>query len=135
MKMLHPAYLLLIVGILAACSQDADDRIEGKWQLREVEANGVKTKTDTVFYNFQNVLFMYQVYHPGVDTFSHCYGFKKTEAGDQLLLELITYGRPVGEFLLQTDWAHAERRFTIEQVSTERLILSGDGKRYHFRRF
>ena len=47
--------------LMAACSNDTEHKLEGKWQLQQVEANGDVIQADTVFYNFQNILFMYQL--------------------------------------------------------------------------
>ena len=43
--------------LMAACSNDTEHKLEGKWQLQQVEANGDVIQADTVFYNFQNILF------------------------------------------------------------------------------
>lgn len=117
--------------ILASCSKDDDDKLEGKWQLRQVEEKGKITPVDTVFYNFQNTLFMYQIYIPATDEISHCYGYKTLEADRKLLLELED-----GEKILpETDWDNVKEYFKIEQLSGSKLILSRADKRYIFRKF
>ena len=121
--------------LFASCNSDIGDRLEGKWQLQQVETNGVSEKADTVFYNFQTSLFMYQIYRPHTDAFSSCYGFKMMETKNQLLLELTNYAVALQKFLPLTDWESASRRFTVEEITDKRLVLNGDGKRYTFRKF
>ncbi|MDR1556986.1 MAG: lipocalin-like domain-containing protein [Tannerellaceae bacterium] len=126
------------IGLLllfASCSTDIGDRLEGKWQLQQVEANGVTEKVDTVFYNFQTSLFMYQVYRPERDIFSSCFGFRMMETKDQLLLELTGYSSAIQNFLLLTDWESSDRRFIVKEVTDKRLVLNSDDKSYTFRKF
>ncbi|MDR1918419.1 MAG: lipocalin-like domain-containing protein [Tannerellaceae bacterium] len=135
MKTKQHKWIILAFLVLAACSDGISDRLEGKWQLQQVETNGRTEKTDTMFYNFQTSLFMYQIYHPEVDTFSHCYGFKVMETKNQLMLELTGYAVSLNKFLPQTDWLSSKRRFVVEQLTEKRLVLSADDKRYTFRKF
>ncbi|MDR1938341.1 MAG: lipocalin-like domain-containing protein [Tannerellaceae bacterium] len=135
MKTIEHKLWYLAFLLLAACSDGISDRLEGKWQLQQVEADGQKEKVDTLFYNFQTSLFMYQIYHPAVDTFSHCYGFKIMETKNQVMLELTGYSISLNKFLPQTDWQSSKRRFIVEQITDQRLVLNADDKRYVFRKF
>jgi hypothetical protein len=121
--------------LFASCTSEVDDRLEGKWQLRQVETSGVTEKVDTVFYNFQTSLFMYQIYNPQTNGFTSCYGFKMTETKNQLLLELTDYSVASRKFLPLTDWESPSRRFTVEELTAKRLVLKSDDKRYTFRKF
>lgn len=124
-----------VVIILAACSNDTEHKLEGKWQLQQVEANGEVIQADTVFYNFQNILFMYQVYLADADSFSNQHGYNTLKDETSLTLELDNYPRPVTSFLPRTDWSSKTREFTIEKLSGKQLILNSEGKRYIFRKF
>ena len=128
------SFLLLTVS----CEKDDKDDLEGKWQLREViDAEGVVQKVDTVWYNFQNTLFMYQLYDATEETpvYRQCYGFKTKKDENKVLLELTSYTVTVDEFLPYTDWSTGSRTFTIEKVSGKQLILSSEGKQYKFHSF
>lgn len=57
----------LLLLTVVSCSKDEETELDGKWQLQEIEQNGEVQYTDTVFYNFQNSLFMYQTYSPSED--------------------------------------------------------------------
>jgi hypothetical protein len=81
-------WYMAILLFFASCSSDIGDRLEGKWQMQQIEVDGEMQKVDTVFYNFQTSLFMYQIYLPQTDSFSYCYGFKMMETKNQVLLEL-----------------------------------------------
>jgi hypothetical protein len=138
MKAKKHKFLPLLVLLLlwqAACSDGINDKLEGKWQLQQVETGGRKEKADTLFFNFQTSLFMYQIYHPGADTFSHCYGFKVMETTNQVKLELTGYSISLNKFLPQTDWTSPQRRYIIEQITDNRLVLNSEDKRYTFRKF
>lgn len=129
-------WIIAVVAILlAACNNDTEHKLEGKWQLQQVEANGEVIQADTVFYNFQNILFMYQVYIPATETYMTQHGFNTLEGDDQVTLELSDVPRPASQYLPYTDWKSKTRTFTIEKVSGKQLILNSEGKRYIFRKF
>ncbi|GAB6395238.1 MAG: lipocalin-like domain-containing protein [Bacteroidales bacterium] len=114
-----------------ACSKSTNSLLEGKWQLQQIEADGGVQQIDTVFYNFQTSLFMYQIYHRSAENYSVCYGYKTLTEEGELLLELLD-----ASFLPSTDWVKSPQTFTIEKVTGSRLVLSGeDRKRYSFRKF
>lgn len=121
---------ICLLGFIA-CSKDTDDKLEGKWQIQQVEADGNVQKVDTIFYNFQTSLFQYQIYIPQSDTYIGRYGFKTLKGDNGLALEL----EANSDFIQYTDWTSTERTFTIEEVTGSKLILSSDGKRYTFRKF
>ena len=128
------SFLLLTIS----CKKDDKDDLEGKWLLKEViDADGIVHKVDTVWYNFQNTLFMYQLYDATEESpkYKHCYGFKTRESEERILLELTSYGTTVDDFLPYTDWSTGSRTFTVERVSGNQLILSSEEKQYKFHSF
>lgn len=130
------AAVCLLISMLA-CSKDTQDKLYGKWQLREVvEAGGTSHRVDTVWYNFQTSLFMYQmaVVSDTSTVYRQAYGFNTLEGADNLLLELVDPA-PISAFLPYTDWPAARRSFTIDKVDRKELILSTDNKRYIFHKF
>lgn len=124
-----------VAFVLAACNNDMEHKLEGKWQLQQVEANGEVIQADTVFYNFQNILFMYQVYIAHADSFVNQHGFNTIKDENQLTIELGNEPRPAVNYLKNTDWKETVRTFTIEESNRKHLILSSEGKRYTFRKF
>lgn len=124
-----------VAFILAACNNDMEHKLEGKWQLQQVEADGEVIQADTVYYNFQNILFMYQVYIADADSFVNQHGFNTIKDENQLTIELANEPRPAVNYLKNTDWNEIVRTFTIEESNRKHLILSSEGKRYTFRKF
>lgn len=126
-----------------ACSKDDEDKLQGKWQLRQVTDlnTGAVAPVDTVWYNFMNSLFMYQVYDAAdVDTtYRHAYGFKTWNADNYIHLRLTDYSRgtprPITEFLPYTDWSSNERSFELIKVDGDELVLDSEGKQYLFHKF
>ena len=130
--------IVAVVGsllLVTACSKDTQSKLYGKWQLQEVEVNGVVEKVDTVYYNFQQDLFMYQIYRPQTQSYSYRYGYDIMEGEKTVHIELINDPGALSSFLPLTDWSSAKRTFTIDKVSNKQLIMNSEGKNYTFRKF
>ena len=125
-------FLGLLIALFTACSNDLDHKIEGKWQLREVIQNGVTTPVDTVYYNFQNALFSYQIANGAPGTSTQVYGYKtEQKEGTELLLELTD----LNFVQKRTDWEGLLNLFTVEEVTKTKLTLKSAGKTYQFKKF
>ncbi len=120
---------------LIACGDSLEHHLEGKWQLKTVEQNGKIEIVDTVWYNFQNSLFEYQVYVPAIDSVRNMYGYKTLADDQHLELELVSYFITIKDFLPLTDWSSPKRTFQIEKSTGSRLILSSEGKTYTFKKY
>jgi hypothetical protein len=123
---------------MLSCKKDRKDDLEGKWQLREmVDNNGISHSVDTVWYNFQNTLFSYQIYHPAHNSYRQCYGIKSWEDDGQTLLKirLLSDVQLVNDFLPYTDWPSGEQFFYVEKVSSKELILIREETKYFLRKF
>ena len=92
-------------------------------------------QVDTVYFNFEHSLFMYQVYVPQIDSFRHQYGYNTVEDEKTLRLELENNPGPISKFLPYTDWSSAIQTYTIDKLGSKQLILSREGKTYTFRKF
>ena len=130
-------WLFLLCLFLAGCDKEVSDQLKGKWQLKTIEEAGQLMPIDTVWYNFQSEsLFMYQIYHPKVDTFSWIYGYKTQPENNILHLELINnLAIPKENILYFTDWKELTRTFTVDQINRNHLILTDDNKTYTFNRY
>lgn len=120
---------------LIACGDSLERQLEGKWQLKTVEQNGQIETVDTVWYNFQNSLFEYQVYVPAIDSVRNMYGYKTLVDDQHLELELVSYFITIKDFLPLTDWSSPKRTFQIEESTGSRLTLSSEGKTYTFKKY
>jgi hypothetical protein len=126
------AFGILLMSLFAACSNDLERKIEGKWQLKEVIEGDKVTVVDTVYYNFQNTLFMYQIANGAPNTNAISYGYKTEQNdGEDLLLEL----EDANFIKERTDWTELKTLFTVEDVSHSKLILKSNGKIYQFDKF
>lgn len=130
------------VVALVSCNK-VEHKLEGKWQLKTVEANGVVQTVDTVWYNFQTSLFEYQLYDASTGIHYYNYGYKTMDGDTKVDLELVNYWdektlpelMPLKDFLLLTDWDSSKQAFTIERSSAGDLVLSREGKTYTFKKF
>lgn len=133
----HKWMIALCGGLLSliACGDSLERQLEGKWQLKTVEQNGQIETVDTVWYNFQNSLFEYQVYVPAIDSVRNMYGYKTLVDDQHLELELVSYFITIKDFLPITDWSAPKRTFQIEESTGSRLTLSSEGKTYIFKKY
>lgn len=128
--------IIFIMLSVASCEPDRGDKLDGKWQLKEVTlADGTVNAVDTVWYNFQNTLFMYQLYEKESDTYPYIYALKTWEDKDHIMLEMQSAFVTVESFLPYTDWETGTRTFRVDECSGSKLVLSSDGKKYRFRKF
>lgn len=134
-NMVRNILIAFCVILLASCSKDTGSKLFGKWQLQKVETSGDVQNVDTVYFNFEHSLFMYQVYVTEIDSFRHQYGYNTLEGEKTLLLELENDPTPISKFLPYTDWDSAKQTYTIEKLESKQLILSREGKTYTFRKF
>ena len=125
----------LIGWLLVSCSKSTEDRLWGKWQLREVVSPTGVEQVDTVWYNFQNSLFLFQVYCPQSDSMQYCYGYNTVTNETEIQLDLISNPKPVAQFLPYTDWEDRQRTFRIDKLTGSELILSDEEQTYRFRKF
>ena len=125
----------LIGWLLVSCSKSPEDRLWGKWQLREVVSPTGVEQVDTVWYNFQNSLFLFQVYRPQSDSMQYCYGYNTLTNETEIQLDLISNPKPVAQFLPYTDWEDRQRTFRIDKLTGSELILSDEEQTYRLRKF
>lgn len=125
---------LFVCSWLLACEDGVVRQLDGKWQLRQVEQEGVVTTVDTVWYNFQNSLFQYQIYQPSAGRMLGVHGYTTLSDDNHLILELTHTGQ-LTEFLMWTDWISPRREFAIRTHPTSLLVLESEGKTYTFRRY
>ncbi|MDR0349097.1 MAG: lipocalin-like domain-containing protein [Tannerella sp.] len=120
----------------AGCQQNVNSRLQGKWQLKTVEHEGIVTSVDTVWYNFQSEsLFMYQVFYAQKDSFMYRYGYATYPEESVLNLELESYAGPLNTFLPYTDWRDYKRTFSIDKIKGKQLVLRDQDKIYSFKKF
>ncbi len=133
-------WMICLTGLLilaSGCNKDTASKLEGKWQMQEVEANGIVQQVDTIYYNFLTSLFALQVYNPATNNFRMQYGVKKMSEDDILVMEMTKNGGNRESFLNYVDWEDYTRSFIIEHLSKQKLVLRSidNDTKYTFRNF
>jgi len=131
-------FLIYCFLLMAACDtifvhvSGKDIDLQGKWQMENV---------DTVYYNFQNSLFQYQIYRKK-DVMSQAYGFYYLRGDTGLELRLLREYSPFSLDYLGWDTLYSETKqdtvikaFKIERLTGSKLILSSDEGIISFRKF
>ena len=119
------------VKIFVHVSGTAAD-IQGKWQMENA---------DSVYYNFQNNLFQYQIYlKPNV--MSQAYGFYYVHGDTGLELRLLKELSTVSLDHLEWDTRYSAtgqdtvvQTFIIEKVTRTQLVLQSDKGKMSFHKF
>lgn len=132
---------LVVICLAAACSDET--KLEGKWQMQWMETGGVRTAVDTIYYNFQNNLFLFQYRLPNNQT-AGIYGYKELKNDDQTLVLEIDDREGLGapnspsglqQFYTISGWESATHTFTVDKLTRSQLILSDEKSSYIFRKF
>ncbi|MDR0834535.1 MAG: lipocalin-like domain-containing protein [Candidatus Symbiothrix sp.] len=133
-------FVLSTVLLFTACTDDIEHKIEGQWQLKTIEKNGMISPVDTVFYNFMNgrvfsitVLQPQELINPG-NTRDHAYtfyGYIDELAGDNML---ITIHNPDDGFKEATGWNEGQRIFDIVNITNKNLMLRTNEQLYSFKK-
>ena len=117
----------LFVGI---SGKEAD--LQGKWQM---------DNADTVYYNFQNSLFQYQIYLQK-DEISSVNGYYTLYGDTAIELRLLREYSPIPLDHLGWDTLYSStykdtifNRFTIEKFTNKQLVLSSNNEKMSFRKF
>ena len=106
--------------------------LQGKWQM---------TNVDTVYYNFQNNLFQYQIYLVK-DRISAVYGYYILHGDTAIDLQLLRVQSSFPLDYLGWDTLYASdgndtihKLFEIKELTCKKLILSSDNKDISFHKF
>lgn len=117
----------LLLLLLSGCSKGFDDRLRGKWQLREYIKEAESKAFDQVFYNFSRQVLLIQ--DKGTETFGQFF-----QEGDSLILELPDHDK-VPEVFTQFGWEATVERVAIRKLSRSKLELSRGDKYWILRKF
>lgn len=149
MKIVVKIFLIFCALSLVSCddlftqSKGIQKDFDGKWQLKYMEdEDGNISKVDTVYYNFQNNLFDYQMYLTKdsiLGVFGHCVYSGDTEITitlDGYAYRMNYYKYPAGyDFLPVVGWNDTNRTYKIEQITGSELRLTYENIKYVFCKF
>lgn len=117
----------LFLLFLSGCSKGFDDRLRGKWQLREYIQGTESTEPNQVFYNFSRQVLWIQT--PDASTYGQFF-----QEGDSLILELPDHDQ-VPEAFMQFGWESTVERVAIRKLTRSKLELSRGDKYWILRKF
>ena len=131
-KWLYLLCLPLLLSIVASCSDD-EDKLTGKWQLRQYELpDGTVQKEDSVFYNFQKGSFSAiclledKTYH----TFFGLYSLQ-----DDKIYIILRPEENIDLCKQYLQWDELGRTFQIEELSSSTLQLRSEDIVSVFRKY
>ncbi len=120
-------FVCLFLLFLSGCSKGFDDRLRGKWQLREYIQGSEPKDFNQVFYNFSRQVLWIQA--PGASVYGQFF-----QEGDSLILELPDHEQ-VPEAFTQFGWESTLERVAIRKLSRSKLELSRGDKYWILRKF
>lgn len=121
------AFFCLFLLFLSGCSKGFDDRLRGKWQLREYIQGAESRDFDKIFYNFSRQVFLIQ--DKDTETFGQFF-----QEGDSLIMELPDHDQ-VPEAFTQFGWDSTMEHVAIRKLSRSKLELSRGDKYWILRKF
>ena len=131
-KWLYLLCLPLLLSVVASCS-DNEDKLTGKWQLRQYELpDGTVQKEDSVFYNFQKGSFSAiclledKTYH----TFFGLYSLQ-----DDKIYIILRPEENIDLCKQYLQWDELGRTFQIEELSSSTLQLRSEDIISVFRKY
>lgn len=131
-KWLYLLCLPLLLSVVASCSDD-EDKLTGKWQLRQYELpDGTVQKEDSVFYNFQKGSFSAiclledKTYH----TFFGLYSLQ-----DDKIYIILRPEENIDLCKQYLQWDELGRTFQIEELSSSTLLLRSEDIISVFRKY
>ncbi len=124
----------LLTLLLSACHKEPADLLEGKWQLRTEIMNGSLLSVDTLFYNFDNRVFMIQNNNVKTGYNIGLFG-EYTLLDDSLKLTVVDT-----DYLPQLHsyrWSEnvAQRTFSIVDLTASKLTLRDNHSVLIFRKY
>ncbi len=139
-KGLFLVLLLCFIGVYS-CSDDIGHQINGQWQLKTVDENGVSTKVDTIFYSFQRgSIFSFTTLVNENEAWIS-YGYVNVLSDNQLLISMDTTKNADGNYQIITHnfkelsgWNNLYNTFMVESIDGKNMVLSSEGKIYSFKK-
>ena len=131
-KWLYLLCLPLLLSVVASCSDD-EDKLTGKWQLRQYELpDGTVQKEDSVFYNFQKGSFSAICLLEG-KTYHTFFGLYSLQ--DDKIYIILRPEENIDLCKQYLQWDELGRTFQIEELSSSTLQLRSEDIVSVFRKY
>lgn len=135
-------FLFICIFSFFSCSDEIDSKINGFWQLKTIEENGVINNVDTVFYGFQRgAVFSYTLLLPGPIESIMSYGYVSFPSENEMAISLDTsrhesgyFINISGDFLNYSGWDDYHMTFDVKQIDNKYLVIAKGDKTFSFRR-
>ncbi|MDD2797536.1 MAG: lipocalin-like domain-containing protein [Bacteroidales bacterium] len=117
-----------------SCSDNYNSDLRGKWQLRSIETNGITKSVDSIFYNFDNLVFVMQNITHKTSVVSVFGTFQQDQ-------DSLTIGFPDSKYGSRDklwnyfQWADSIQTFKIIDLSHKRLCLKNKVSTLSFRKY
>ena len=122
-----------------SCSDEISTQINGQWQLKTIEEEGVISPVDTVFYAFQRgAIFSFTILNPNSNIESFVsYGYVTFPAEDKMTISMDTSWNENGyfwnihsEFLKHSGWSGYDMMFNVKEINNKWLVIESENKTY-----
>ncbi len=144
MKKILIPLICIIIGF--SCSDDIDRQVNGQWQLKTIDENGIISSVDTIYFSFQRgVIFSFtHLRNPDEATIS--YGYVDYPSDHEIKISMdTTRNEPGGYFTIITKedlypfgWNESngfQQIFNVESIDEKNMVLSQEQVIYSFRKF
>jgi hypothetical protein len=136
--MRKPAMILIFLCGIMSCTEENTRSINGFWQLKTIEnVDGTRQNADTIFLGIQSkALFSYSVLNEEYRQSAYVspsYGYVNCIAEDIVTLKLAENQDPYNQF--KNFWHSDTLTFSINKLTTNKLILNNETATYHFEKY
>lgn len=122
------AVIISLVLCMASCGRMYEYKdLDGMWQMRSMEKDGVKEQVVDIYYSFQK----HTINLRQVNSYSYFGGY--VYVGDSILVKMPADTPKEGLNVLGVDTN--EPHFCVEKVTSNTLILKTDYARLEFRKY
>jgi hypothetical protein len=117
-----------------ACSDDIGSRIEGQWQLKTIEEDGIVSPVDTIFYSFMAGRVFSCTLLRNPDEAGYWYGYIDALSDRQIQLSLDWNGYYAATGKVESEGGSQQRVFDILHLNGNYLTLFSDSITYSFKK-
>ncbi len=127
-------YIILLV-LFISCSQDNDEKIEGRWQATSIESPRHSLYTDSLYWSFDKGVCEIQTLLASNAHFTEQIFANFVIYSDSIKIELYSKHVNIAKRNKYLDWNTQQRKFAIRELTSKSLKLSVNDTIYSFRKY
>ena len=127
--------IVVLILSLISCSQDNENRIEGRWQATSIESPRHSLYTDSLFWSFDKGVCEIQTLSRTNSHYSEQIYSSYLINEDSIKISLYSQHVNVAKRNRYLDWNTPQRKFAIRELTTKSLKLSVNDTVYSFRKY